>query len=197
MPCGGGLVVYLCGGGAGRLLSWPLTPLVGLVVLGLEGAGDEETSRSMSMGVGVGWSAILERRFRCSGGRLSGCCASSSYLDERRDECECDCDCGCDLSDERRVVLLLVRSRSLTRECGVALSGDEGGVPGLLLAGLRGCSVGVSWVWRRAVGVAVDFLEGFLEKMEGRTIEAKVGASESSGSAICVTEARWLQPFSG
>ena len=90
VPCGGGLVVYLCGGGAGRLSSWPLTPfaLGAAAVAGLEGAGDDEASRSMSMGVGVGWSAICdmaEKRFRCSGGRFSGW-ESSSYLDERRDE---------------------------------------------------------------------------------------------------------------
>lgn len=165
MPCGGGLVVYLCGGGAGRLSSWPLTlltPFVAAVLVpGLEGAGDEETSRSISMGVGVaagvGWSAILERRFRCSGGRFSGCCASSSYLDERRDEY------ACDLSAERRL-LLLVRSRSLTRECGLAvtLSGDEGGV-------LPGCGV-----VRMGTSVGFDFLAD-LVKREGKTIEADVG----------------------
>lgn len=90
MPWGGGLVVYLCGGGAGRLSSWPFTPLPlafgVLAVAGLEGAGDEEASLSMSMGWGVGWSAILwEKRLRCSGGRFSGW-ESSSCLDERRDE---------------------------------------------------------------------------------------------------------------
>jgi hypothetical protein len=113
--------VYLCGGGAGRLSS--CTPLAPFVLGGLDGAGDDETSRSMSMGVGVGWSAIWEweKRFRWSGGRFSGC-ESSSYLLERRDECEA----GFEDEDERRV---LVRcSRSLTLEC-VLLSGDEGGVP--------------------------------------------------------------------
>ena len=91
-------MVYLCGGGAGRLSSWalplalPFTPLAlgACAAAGLDGAGagDDEASRSMSMGWGEGWSAIwdmAEKRFRCSGGRLSGW-ESSSYLDERRDE---------------------------------------------------------------------------------------------------------------
>ena len=93
-------MVYLCGGGAGRLSSWALplalafTPfcLGACAAAGLDGAGagagDDEASRSMSMGCGEGWSAIwdmAEKRFRCSGGRLSGW-ESSSYLDERRDE---------------------------------------------------------------------------------------------------------------
>tara|TARA_R110002003_G_scaffold20_4_gene1079 strand:- start:5464 stop:5757 length:294 start_codon:yes stop_codon:yes gene_type:complete len=89
--------------------------------------------------------AECEKRFRCSGGRFSGC-EESSCLDERR---------------------LLVRSRSLTREW-VLLSGDEGGVPGLLLAGLWGASWGTSW--------RVDFLECFV-KREGRTMEAKSDGS--------------------
>jgi hypothetical protein len=156
--------VYLCGGGAGRLSSWALVPL-GLgacAVAGLDGAGDEEKSRSMSMGWGEGWSAICdmaEKRFRCSGGRLSGC-ESSSYLDERRDEYEL----------ERR---LLVRSRSLTRECDV-LSGDEGGVPGLLLlAGVGGARLGTVWL--------LDFLDDFV-KREGRTMEAK---SQCDSGLLC------------
>ena len=85
-------MVYLCGGGAGRLSSWPFTPFVLGVcaAAGLEGAGEEENSRSISMGWGVGWSAMAdmaewEKRFRCSGGKFSGW-ESSSYLDERRDE---------------------------------------------------------------------------------------------------------------
>lgn len=95
--------------------------------------GEAVNSRSISMGWGVGWSAMAdmadEESLRSSsGGRLSGC-ESRSYLDERLDEYEL----------ERRS-----RSRSLTREWDF-LSGDEGGVPGLLfVGGLPGASLGTS-----------------------------------------------------
>jgi hypothetical protein len=72
---------------------------------------------------------------------------------------------------------VLVRSRSLTRECEV-LSGDEGGVPGLLLAGLRGARLGMVWL--------LDFFEDFV-KREGRTMEAK---SAGSVAACLVSQQR-------
>jgi hypothetical protein len=57
-----------------------------------------------------------------------------------------------------------VRSLSFTRECEV-LSGDEGGVPGLLLlAGFGGARLGTVWL--------LDFLDD-LVKREGRTMEAE------------------------
>lgn len=59
---------------------------------------------------------------------------------------------------------VLVRSRSLTFEWAVVLSGDEGGVPGLLFAGLRGFSTGTLWLF--------DFLDDFV-KREGRTMWAR------------------------
>lgn len=73
-----------------------------------------------------------------------------------------------------------MRSLSFTRECDV-LSGDEGGVPGLLLpAGLGGARLGTVWLF--------DFLEDFV-KREGRTMEAKSGRV----AAYCVTEFGSLQ----
>jgi hypothetical protein len=83
--------VYLWGGGAG-LDSSPFVPLGkapgAWAAAGLEGAGEEVNSRSMSIGCGVGWSLIAdmaddERRLSSSGGRLSGCELRSSYLEER------------------------------------------------------------------------------------------------------------------
>ena len=92
-----------------------------------------------------------ESRRSSSGGRLSGC-ESRSYLDERLEEYEA----------ERR-------SRSLTRACdflsGDLLSGDEGGVPGLLLCtGAPGASLGGSGCF--------DFLDD-LWKREGRTMRGE------------------------
>jgi hypothetical protein len=56
---------------------------------------------------------------------------------------------------------VLVRSLSFTRECE-DLSGDEGGVPGLLpLAGFGGARLGTVWLF--------DFFEDFV-KREGRTM---------------------------
>jgi hypothetical protein len=61
---------------------------------------------------------------------------------------------------------VLVRSLSLTREWEL-LSGEDGGVPELLVAGLRGgARLGTVWLF--------DFLEDFV-KREGRTMEAKSG----------------------
>jgi hypothetical protein len=60
---------------------------------------------------------------------------------------------------------VLVRSRSLTRDWEL-LSGDDGGVPGLLAAGLRGARLGTVWF--------LDFLFDFV-KREGRTMEANWG----------------------
>lgn len=152
--------MYLCGGGAG-LVSSPLTPLVfgwtgAPAVAGLEGAGEEVASLSMSMGCGVGWSAMadmaVDSRRSSSGGRLSGC-ESRSYLDERLEECEL----------ERRS---RSRSRSLTRWWDF-FSGEDGGVPGLLFcAGDPGASFGASWCF--------DFLEDLL-KREGRTMRGERG----------------------
>ena len=84
---GGGLFVYLCGGGAGPS-GTPFAPFVlgAFSVTGLEGAGEDE---STSMGCGVGWSLMAnmaeDSLWRSSGGRFSGC-ESRSYLDERLDE---------------------------------------------------------------------------------------------------------------
>jgi hypothetical protein len=60
---------------------------------------------------------------------------------------------------------VLVRSLSLTREWEL-LSGEDGGVPELLVAGLRGARLGTVWL--------LDFLDDFV-KREGRTMEAKSG----------------------
>jgi hypothetical protein len=57
---------------------------------------------------------------------------------------------------------VLVRSRSLTRDWEL-LSGDDGGVPGLLVAGLRGARLGTVWCF--------DFFD--FVKIEGRTMEAR------------------------
>lgn len=110
--------MYRCGGGAGRPSWSPFVPFVlgkppGTSVAGLEGAGEDE-SRSTSMAD----MAEKDKRCRSSGDKFSGC-VSGSYLDDRFDE----------YVEERR--LLLVRSRSLTRECDF-LSGELGGVPWLL-----------------------------------------------------------------
>lgn len=69
---------------------FPFRPFAFGSAAGLEGAGEEEYSLSISMGWGVGWSLIADmaekdKRCRSSGGRLSGC-ESESYLDERLDE---------------------------------------------------------------------------------------------------------------
>jgi hypothetical protein len=72
-----------------------------------------------------------------------------------------------------------VRSRSLTRDCEL-LSGDDGGVPGvpgMLVAGLRGARLGTVWF--------LDFLD--FVKIEGRTMEARARV------AACVTEFGSLQ----
>lgn len=115
---GGGLLVYRCGGGAGRPSWSPFVPFVlgkppGTSAAGLDGAGEDE-SRSTSM---ADMAERLEKDKRCrsSGDKFSGC-VSASYLDERFDE----------NVEERR--LLLVRSRSFTRACDF-LSGELGGVP--------------------------------------------------------------------
>lgn len=72
-----------------------------------------------------------------------------------------------------------MRSLSFTRECEV-LSGDEGGVPGLLLlAGFGGARLGTVWL--------LDFLDDFV-KREGRTMEAVQRIA-----AYCVTEFGSLQ----
>lgn len=161
---GGGLVVYLCGGGAGRDSS----PLVlgkaagAWVAAGLEGGGEAVASRSMSMGWGVGWSAMAdmadEESLRSSsGGRLSGC-ESRSYLDERLDEYD---------EVERRSG----RSRSLRRAWDF-LSGDEGGVPRLLFAaGFPGASLGMSGVF------AADLDD--LRKREGSTMRGENKGQEA------------------
>jgi hypothetical protein len=104
--------------------------------------------------------AEKDKRCRSSGDKFSGC-VSGSYLDDRFDE----------YVEERR--LLLVRSRSLIRECDF-LSGELGGVPWLL---------GVDKVLWARVGVAsLDFFfDGDLLKREGRTMEGnlgKLGATE-------------------
>jgi hypothetical protein len=76
---------------------------------------------------------------------------------------------------------VLVRSLSFTRECE-DLSGDEGGVPGLLpLAGFGGARLGTVWLF--------DFFEDFV-KREGRTMEAKCGWI---AAYFCVTEFGSLQ----
>ena len=80
----------------------------GTSVAGLDGAGEDESTSIADI-------AEKDKRCRSSGGRFSGC-ESASYLEERFDE----------YVEERR--LLLVRSRSLTRECDF-LSGELGGVP--------------------------------------------------------------------
>ena len=62
--------------------------VLGVSATGLEGAGEDEWSRSTSIGWGVGWSMAdicEDRRWRSSGGRFSGW-ESRSYLDERLDE---------------------------------------------------------------------------------------------------------------
>ena len=143
--CGGGLLVYLWGGGAGRSTLAPLAPL-GLgswPATGLEGAGEDEYSLSTSMGWGVGWSLMAdmaekERRCLSSGGRFSGWESRSSYLDERLD--------GSELDVERRLELC---SLSRTRAWDF-FSGDVCGEG-------RG-----TWT-----GALLDFLE---LKKEGRTI---------------------------
>lgn len=120
----------------------------GTSVAGLEGAGEDE-SRSTSMAD----MAEKDKRWRSSGGRLSGC-ESASYLDEGFDE----------YVEERR--LLLVRSRSLTRECDF-FSGELGGVPGLLSVD--------EVLWARAGVASLDFFDGDLLKSEGRTMGGDLG----------------------
>lgn len=138
--------MYRCGGGAGRASWSPFVPFVlgklpGTSAAGLDGAGEDE-SRSTSMAD----MAEKDKRCRSSGDKLSGC-VSGSYLDERLDE----------NVEERR--LLLVRSRSLTRECDF-LSGE----------------LGVDRVRWGRVGVAsLDFFDGDLLKREGRTMEGDLG----------------------
>lgn len=145
--------MYRCGGGAGRPSWSPLVPFVlgkppGTSAAGLDGAGEDE-SRSTSMAD----MAEKDKRCRSSGDKFNGW-VSMSYLDDRFDE----------NVEERR--LLLVRSRSLTRECDF-LSGEPGGVP---------CKLGVDDVRWARVGVAsVDFFDGDLLKMEGRTMRGNLG----------------------
>lgn len=146
--------MYLWGGGAGPSGA-PLAPFVfGASTTGLEGAGEDECSRSTSIGWGVGWSMAdicEDRRWRSSGGRFSGC-ESRSYLEERLDEYEL----------ERR---LEERSRSFTLEW-VCLSGEAGGVPAVAWGEGRGARLGISLV-----------LDDFFEdaKKEGRTMGASCG----------------------
>ena len=158
--CGGGLVVYLWGGGRGSSVVVPLgvgRPPGAWGTAGLEGAGEEATSLSTSMGVGVGWSLIWDMadddsRLSSSGGRLSGC-ELRSYLGGRLAENE--------LELERRS-RSRSRSRSLTR-WWIFLSGELGGVPGLLLCGdeVPGVRIGTSGCF--------GFLDDFV-KSEGSTM---------------------------
>lgn len=121
--------------------------------------------------------AEKDKRWRSSGDKFSGC-VSASYLDERFDE----------NVEERR--LLLVRSRSLTRECDF-LSGELGGVPCV-------CEL-VLWA-RAGVAASLDFFDGDLVKMEGRTMGGDLGKAWCNwilGPAACcsLVERRFCKIF--